>query len=63
MSALVSFIKANNGVVAKSASAELVKQFEARGLKPADAQAVAAAVANGTKFLTRDKDILKKHRL
>lgn len=60
MGALVDFIKSTGAVVAKNASAELVKQMEARGLKPADAQAVAAAVANGTKFLTRDKEILKK---
>ncbi len=60
MAALANFLTANGGTVVKGASSELVKQLEARGLKPADVQAVVAAVASGTKFLTRDKEILKE---
>jgi predicted nucleic acid-binding protein len=60
MTALMNFLRSNGGVVVKGAPPELVKQFEARGLKPADAQAVATAAASRTRSLTRDKDISKK---
>jgi predicted nucleic acid-binding protein len=60
LGALADFLKANGGTVVKGASADLVKQMEARGLAPADARAVAAAMESGTKFLTRDAEILKK---
>ncbi len=59
-SGLANYIKSTGGVITEDAAAELVSQLEARGLKPNDAKAVAGAIESGTKFLTRDKDILKR---
>ena len=60
VTALADFLRTSGGTVVKSASAAIVQQLEARGLKPADAQAAATAVESGTKFITRDREILTK---
>ena len=58
--ALANYLKTTAGMMTREASSGLVQELEARGLQPNDAKAVAAAIESGTKFLTRDENVLKK---
>src|SRR5262249_48108719 len=60
VAALREFLKQSGGGIAKAGQESIVKELQSQGLKAGDARAVASAIAEQTKILTRDRQILKK---